>query len=471
MTHDIDESPRRTAPQAALSRSRRTEVRALLSIGLPLVGGQLAQIGMGVTDTLLIGRLGAAPLAASVLGQQLFFTLFLLGTGFAYAVMPLAAAAVGTGDVRGLRRSVRMGLWVVITYALVMLPVFWFAEDLFLFLRQDPSVARAGAGYAAWLQLAFLPALAVQVLRNYLSALNRARVFLLAMFAGFLANIPLAWALIHGAFGAPELGLNGAAVATGIVNMAILVILAVICARADGLRQHELFVRFHRPDWGAFRDVVRLGWPIGLTLLAEVLLFAGSGILMGWVGVVPLAAHGIALQLISVLFMIPLGLSGAATVRVGMAMGQGDLAGVRVAGETVLILTVVLALAAGLVCWLVPVFLIGLFLDHSSDDAAAILAYGVPLLAVAAGFALFDWLQVVAAGLLRGLKDTRVPMLIAIPGYALVGLPAAWALGFPLGLGGIGIWLGLALGLVLVASALTWRFLRREALGLTHHPA
>ncbi len=470
MTNLTNERPgaaRGFAPPDRLSLADwLTEMRALLSVSLPLVGGMLAQIGMGATDTLLIGRLGATPLASAVLGQQLFFVMFLIGLGMAYAVMPLAATAVGRGEPAGVRRSVRMGLWAVILFALLSTPVFVMAESLFLAMRQDPEVARAGAGYARILQVSLLPALIIQVLRNYLSALDRGRPFVIAMTAGLVLNLPLAYALIFGAWGAPALGLNGAAIATGIVNLGILVLLATVAARDEALRQYQLFRRFWRPDWPALLEVFRLGWPISLSLLAEVTLFAGSSILMGWVGVVPLAAHGIALQVISILFMIPLGLSGGATVRIGLAMGRNDQRGVRVAGLATLALTLGLALASATLCLTLPGPLIGLFLDRSREDAQAILDYGVPLMAVAAAFQVFDWLQVVSAGLLRGLKDTRVPMAVAVLCYSLVGVPAAYIIAFQIGVGGTGVWMGMALGLALAGPALTWRFMARERLGL-----
>ena len=248
-----------------------------------------------------------------------------------------------------------------------------------------------------------------------------------------------------------------ATLVTTIVMFAIMTVYAV--TRTD-LKQFEILNRIWQPDWQALGEVFKLGWPISLTLLAEVSLFSISSVMMGWLGVIPLAAHGIALQVISVIFMIPLGLTFAATVRVGRAVGRKDAIGLYRASVTVTILAVVIAIVAALLLILLPEPLIRLFLDKENPDAAAIIAIGVPLLAVAAFFQIADTLQVIAVGLLRGLKDTKIPMYMAVVSYLFFGVSAAYILGFPLDFAGVGVWSGLAVGLTIASVLLGSRFMK-----------
>lgn len=437
-------------------------VRATLALGLPLVGAQLAQMAINVTDTVMIGWLGPRQLAAAVLATQTFFLFWMFGVGLAQAVMPLAAAAEGRRDVRGVRRSVRMGLWVILAYsALAMIPL-WHTEAILLLLGQEPDVAALAGAFMRILQWSMFASLFVMVLRSYLSVLHRTHVVLWATVAGALLNAGFDYALIFGHFGAPRLGMFGAAIAslgTGLFTATLLVIYTL--QRAD-LRHYEVYVRFWRPDWPAFREVLRVGWPIGATILAEAGLFAASSVMMGWFGTVPLAAHGIALQLASIAFMIPLGLANAATIRVGLALGRRDQPGMKAAASAALGVAAAIAMCGAVLFWTMPETLIGLYLDRSHANAQQVLSVGVPLLGVAAAFQLVDALQVVGSGSLRGLKDTRVPMAIAVVSYWLIGMPAAYLLAFPLHWGGVGIWSGLACGLLAAAALMNWRFFRRQ---------
>jgi len=440
--------------------SWRGHILATFRLGLPLIGSQLATIGLGVTDTVMLGWLGAEPLAASVLGTQLFFVFFLTGSGLAQAVSPIVAMAAGEGDDVTLRRSVRMGLWAVFIFAALSMPILWFATPIFLAVGQEPVLSVLAGEYLQIAQWALIFGLAHSVLRSYLSAMELTAIVLWASIAGLVLNAVLDYVLIFGAFGVPQMGIRGAAVATLGVHVLILAILAVYAARHHVLRQLTLFQRFWRADWGMLREIIRLGWPISLTLLAEVSLFSLSSIMLGWIGTVELAAHGIALQIISVLFMIPLGLAFAATVRVGRAAGRRNPQDVWRAAVTVLGMAVLFALFSAVLLLVVPEALIRMFMDSDDPVLADVLAYGAPLLAVAAAFQLVDMLQVVAVALLRGLKDTRLPMMIAIVSYLGFGMITAYILGFQLDLGGVGVWSGLAAGLLLAAVLLLWRFVR-----------
>jgi MATE family multidrug resistance protein len=446
-------------------------VRATLNLALPLVGVQLAQIAMGVTDTVMIGWLGAAELAASVLATQAFFLLFIFGAGFAQAALPLAASAQGRGDLRGVRRSIRMGLWVLALYgAAVMLPL-WHIETILRALGQSPETATLAGAYTRVAQWSMLPALMLMGLRSYLTVVGLAWMVLAVTITGALCNGVLNYAFIFGRLGAPELGIVGAALATTLTNLVMVILLTGFCARARALRGYELFVRFWRADWPAFFEVIRLGWPIGATIIAEVGLFAASSVMMGWIGTIELAAHGIALQITSIAFMIPLGIANAATVRVGLTFGRDNHADLGRAANCALLLATLTAIASAALFWTWPDRLIGLYLDRASPTAGAVLTYAVPMLLVAAAFQIVDSLQVVGSGVLRGIRDTRTPMVIAVFSYWGIGMPVAYVLAFPLGRGGTGIWWGLAFGLATAALLLNARFLRRDRLGLLDAPA
>lgn len=446
--------------------SWRHHVVATIALGLPLVGAQLAQVAINTTDVVMLGRYGTIELAASVLATQSFFFFYIFGVGFTNAVMPLAATAHGRDDVTGVRRSVRMGLWVVTVYAAAAMVPLWHIEAILIAFGQDPVLAGMAGDYMHVAQWGLFPALYVMGLRSFLSAIGRAQMILWAALAGTLANGILDYAFIFGELGAPRLGLVGAAIASLGSNLLIFAILAWWALGAPALRPYEIFVRLWRADWPVFSRIVHLGLPISVTIIAEVGLFIAASLMMGWVGTLALAAHGIAIQLASIVFMIPLGLSQAATVRVGQALGRDDRLGLDRAAKTALAMAAAVGSAAALIFWVMPETLIGLFLD--SDDAMTdeVLAIAVPLLAVAAAFQVADGLQAIGAGVLRGLQDTRVPMVLAVFSYWVIGLGTAYGLGFLAGFGGVGIWSGLAVGLASAAVLLNWRFVRREAIGL-----
>ncbi len=445
--------------------------KATLALGLPLIGAQLAQMAINVTDTVMVGWLGATELAAAVLATQAFFLVFIFGSGFAIAVMPVAAQAHGRDDVRGVRRSVRMGMWVILIYsALVMVPL-WMTESLLLQLGQKPEIASLAGDYMRVAQWAMAPALLIMAFRSYLSALERAQIVLWATLVGTLANVFFNYVFIFGNLGAPKLGIVGAAVASLGTNVLTSIVLLLYCLWKEELKRYELMVRFWRPDWQAFFEVLKLGWPVSATILAEVALFAGASIMIGWIGTIELAAHGIALQLAGIAFMVPLGLSSAATVRVGNAYGRGDWFSLGRAGMVAILLVIVITLGLAVIFWTVPELLIGWYLDKNNPDAAAVLLHAVPLLAVAATFQLVDGLQAIGAGLLRGLKDTKIPMVFAVFSYWVIGMTTAYIFAFPLNMGATGVWWGLALGLAVAAVLMNWRYMRREKLGLVGEQA
>ncbi len=453
-------------PRAGNNNSWAAHARATLALGLPLAGAQLATSAIGVTDTLMMGWLGATTLAGGALAAQMHFVVWIFVSGFAFAVMPLAAQAQGAGNIAGMRRAVRMGLWVVtLLFCFAIIPL-WFIKDIMLAIGQKPVIADIVEQYMRIAMWSTLPLLWIFTLRSLLSAMEFARAILLTSIAMAILNALFNYSFMFGHFGAPAMGVRGAAVGTLLTQSVIFLGLLVYTFKKQEIREINLFARIWKPDWKDFFEIIRLGTPISTAILAEVSLFSGAAIMMGWIGIIPLAAHGIALQLASVAFMIPLGLSNGATVRVGKAYGRKDWLGLERAGISVIAISIAIAALTAIIFWMFPKPLISLFLDASLEDTAAVIAYAIPLVYVAATFQLVDAAQVVTTGVLRGMRDTKIPMYIAVASYWLVGMPMAYIFAFTLNLGGIGLWYGLALSLLIAAILLSTRFIRREHFGL-----
>jgi multidrug resistance protein, MATE family len=440
--------------------SKTTHARETFVLGLPLAGSSLAQMALHVSDVVMVGWYGVVPLAAVVLGASSFFIVFVVGSGFAKAVMPMVASALARGDETQVRRDTRMGLWLSIGYGIVVLPIFWWSGPILLGLGQDTEVSAVAQSYLRVVGFGLVPALCVTVLQSYLSALGRTQVVLLVTLAAVALNIAVNWVLIFGNWGFPELGAQGAAVATIATQAMSLIVLGVYAGLLPALRHFHLWQRFWRPDWQAMAQVWRIGVPIGLTGLAEGGMFQASALMMGWIGTVELAAHGIALEVAALTFMLHVGLSSAATIRIAGFDGLGDRSSLRRAARIAVVISLGVALASVALFLSFPKPIVALFLDMEKPESAEILAYGSVLLVVAALFQLADGMQVVALGLLRGVQDTRVPMWLAAISYWLIGIPCSYVLAFPLGYGGVGLWLGLVIGLVAAAASLMWRFWR-----------
>ncbi|WOI56768.1 MATE family efflux transporter [Palleronia sp. LCG004] len=436
-------------------------IRRVLVLGLPLIGSHVAQMSIQLTDTIMLGRYDVTVLAGQVLAGTMFFILLIIGSGFAFAVTPLVAEADARGDSAPVRRATRMALWLTGAFGVICLPLMLAADPLLRALGQEPTLADLARQYL-WIQSwSIFPALAVMVLKSTLAGVSRTQVVFWATVLAVIVNIACNYLLIFGNLGFPELGIRGAAIASLFSTLVSFAIIFVYSLRA--LADHRIFAKFWRPDGEALGQVFRLGWPIGITLLAEVGLFSASSVMMGWLGTIQLAAHGIALNIVSLIFMVHLGFANAATIRAGNAMGAGDGPLLRRGALVVTALSLSVAAAAIVLLLVWPETLVAGFLDRDDPDFSAVMTLGVSLLAAAALFQLVDAGQVLALGLLRGLQDTRVPMIHAVLSYWGVGLPAAYVLGFPMGYGGVGIWAGLAMGLAVAAVLMTARFLGRGA--------
>jgi len=444
------------------------EARATLALAWPLILTNVAQALIHATDVVLLGWAGPRTLAAGTLGINIYFAFLIFGMGLVTAAAPMLAREIGARrhSVRDVRRTVRQAMWAAAAVSAPIWLILWHTAPLLVALGQDPGLAADAQTLVRALQWGLLPYLLYLVLRAFVSALERPLWSLIAGVVAVLFNGVANYALIFGKFGLPALGLQGAGIGSACANLLMFLLLAAVVLLHRRFRRYALFGRLWRADWERFRLVWRLGLPIAITLALEITIFNAAVFLMGLIGTEALAAHAIAIQIASLSFMVPLGLAQAVTVRVGLAHGRGDRAGVGRAGWTSLALGVGFMGLMALVMMAMPGRLVGAFLDAADPANGPVIELAVSFLLVAAFFQIFDGAQVVGAGMLRGLHDTSVPMLYAAIGYWMIGLATALGLGFGLGWGGLGIWIGLAAGLGVVAVLIIARWTRRERLGL-----
>jgi MATE family multidrug resistance protein len=444
------------------------EIRAMLALAWPLVLTNVAQALINATDTVLLGWAGASTLAAGALGINLYFVPLVLGTGLIMAVSPVLAKEIGarSHSVRDVRRSVRQAMWLAAAFSIPAWILLWHAKVIFLLLGQNPLLAENAGRLLHALQWGLLPALWYLVLRSFVVALERPLWSMIVVAVTILLNAFLNYGLIFGKFGFPKLGLVGAGIGSSCANTVMFLGMVLVVSLNRRFRRYRLFGYFWQADWPRFRHLLRLGSPIAITLGFEVGIFNTAVFLMGLIGASSIAAHVVAIQIASLTFMVPLGLSQAATVRVGLAYGRRDREGIARGGWSALVLALGFMTTTALIMLLFPHALIRLFLDPADPQNAPVIPLALSFLFVAALFQIFDGAQVVGAGMLRGLHDTRVPMVFAGFGYWIVGLGTSVGLAFGLGWQGLGVWIGFVVALAVVAALMLSRWIRREPLGL-----
>jgi MATE family multidrug resistance protein len=444
----------------------REEIRATLALAWPLVLTNLAQTAMTATDVMILGRVGPATLAAGALGANLYFAPLIFGLGLMLATVPMMAREVGRrrNSVRDLRRTVRQGLWVAVLVALPIWALLWNGERILLAMGQEPALARDAGHYLRTLQWGLLPFFLYVVLRSFIASLERPGWATVVAFIGVVVNLVGNLVLVFGHLGFPEMGIVGSGLATSIANFSMFLGMVLVVTLDRRFRRYHLFGRFWRADWQRLRQLLWLGMPIAAMMAFETTLFNAAALMMGLIGASSLAAYAVVIQLCSVSFMIPLGINQAATVRVGIAYGSHDPQAIARAGWTSYAMGVGFMALSALVMMTLPRVLLGAFIDVDSPANAEVVALATGFLAVAALFQIVDGAQAVAAGMLRGLQDTTVPMIYAAFGYWGIGLPLGIALAFHFGFEGVGVWIGLCAGLAVVAVLLLARWLRRRRL-------
>ncbi len=438
--------------------SFRQETGATLRLATPLAAAAVAQMGMGLTDTILLGSLGRDALAAGGLGASLFFTTTAIMQSAMTGVGVLIAHARGSGHVARISPIFRAGTILALFAAVPVMAVLAFLEPILLALGEPAQLARDVGAYERILLLGAPASLFLATQRNYLAAINHPHVVMAVTLAALLLNGFLNYGLLHGAWGLPNMGYLGSATASAIALWIMAAATALIIRGQTAMRAH-LFAG--SIDWAIVREMFHMGWPIAATVAVELLLFAAGGLMIGVLGNTALAAHQVAISIASVTFMVPMAISQAVNVRIGFHLGALQPASARRAGLVAFMLGIGFMIMAAIMFLAVPRQLAFLFnLDPAVPSDAEVIAMVVGLLAVGAAFQVFDGAQVIAAGALRGYKDTRVPMVLAAFSYWGVGFPVAWVLGFHLGAGPPGVWWGLAIGLMTATALLGSRFWR-----------
>jgi MATE family multidrug resistance protein len=443
---------------AASGHHLATELVETLKLAAPMALTQLGQIAMMTTDLAFIGRLGDAAVGAAALAGTVYFVAFTIGMGLMSAVAPLAAQAFGARDPRMVRLSVRSGLWMGLLISLPIMIAPLRGEQILQALGQAAEPAHLAQQYLFGLVWGVAPALWFIAIRGFMGAVNRPQPILWITLAAIPLNALLVYLLIYGKFGAPPLGLFGAGLGTAIVNGCTFLVSLWIATRRKPFRRYHILARLWRIDWELMRQIAVIGAPISIALMLEWGLFSSAALLMGVISTTALAAHQIALQVTAVLFMIPLGISMAATVRVGQAFGAGDTEGVKRAGQVAIGLGIAISLALTVAVVALRFAIARLFLGESLPNIDATVALAGSLLLIGGTFFVTDGLQGIAAGALRGLNDTRVPLVFAAISYWGVGFCSAYVMAFHTPLGANGVWIGLSISSLVYATLLTWRF-------------
>jgi MATE family multidrug resistance protein len=444
---------------AASGHELAVELTETLRLAVPIALTQLGQIAMMTTDLVLIGRLGDESVAAAALAHTVFFISFTFGMGLVSAVAPLAAQAFGARNPRSVRRALRVGLWAALVISLPMMVLPLFGERILLTLGQAPAIADLAQRYLFGLAWGITPALWFLAIRGFMGAVNRPEPGLWITLAAIPANALLGYLLIYGELGLPQLGLLGAGIATTAINFAMFLAALWFVRERRPFRKYHVLGHIWRIDGPLMRQLIVIGAPISISFLLEYGLFAAAALLMGLISTTALAAHQIALQIAAILFMVPFGVGMAATVRVGHAVGRGDGPAVKRAGSVATSLGIVFMSAMTLAV-ILGRFAIARFFFGEAAESAGVVDLTATLLMVGATFFIADGIQTVVAGALRGMNDTRIPLLFAVISYWLIGFPAAYGLAFRMDLGAVGVWIGLSCGTAVYAVLLVLRFRR-----------
>lgn len=434
------------------------EVRALLVIGGPLMATQLTQMAMGFFDTVMMGRVGPVELAAVAVGTGLWHTLFLLALGILMALSPSVAHLQGAGRMAEIGPLVRQALWLALVLGLCSFLGLRYLDGVLYRVGVDAAIVPVARDYLRALSWGMFPIFAAMALRLFSEGVGRTQPVLLISLLGLAVNVVANYVLIFGHWGFPALGASGCGMATALGMGVMLIGMGSLVVWDHRYRIYGLFSRWDWPSWQMLRPLLILGLPIGIGLFMETAIFATVALLLGTLGAVAAAAHQVALNVAALTFMIPLGLSMATTIRVGHAMGRGDAGAARLSGWT----------GVGLGASFMAVMAVLILVGHRTiagfyTDDVEVAAVAAGLLQLAALFQISDGLQVGALGALRGLKDTRVPMMIIIVAYWLIAFPLAWQLGIRMGMGPAGPWIGLIVGLTVAALLLNARFWRLSA--------
>jgi multidrug resistance protein, MATE family len=446
----------------------KLEIIATFMLAWPIILSNLSNMLIGVTDVLLLGRLGKDELAASAIGVGFVITPLVFGIGIIQASSAIIAQELGARahSVRMVRRTVRASFWIAFLYSLPVMILLWFSGDLARMAGLNEKLSHDIGVFVRGLEFKLFPALIIIALRNFVVALHRPKWSMIISIFGVFANAFINSGLILGYWGFPKLGLMGAGIGSAIEAFISLFLFVLVILYDKKFRRYHLFGRFWRWDFTQLKQLFRLGLPIGMQIGFEVSVFSAAVFLMGYINTQSAAAHSIAIQIASLTFMVPMGIAQAATVRVGNAAGRKDNIAIGRAGWAAFYMGTGFMALMALLIYFFPRPLVLLFIANDLPDAEAVILIAIGFLKIAAIFQIADGAQVVGAGMLRGLHDNKWPMIFAFIGYWGIGIGLGAYLAFFAGFAGQGIWIGLAAGLGIVAILMVTRFANREKFAL-----
>ena len=435
------------------SQSLKIHFKDLLTLAIPVSIGQLGHIMLGVVDSFMVGKLGAEPLAAAALANGLFFLIMVFGIGMSHAITVLVSIAKGENSEQKCGVILRQGLIVNIVFGIILTVLTFIAAQVVIYLNQEENVAILTKSYLSILSLSILPFMLFQTYRQFVEGLSDTKTpMYLAIFAN-LVNILGNWILIFGNLGFPALGLEGAGFATLFTRSFMGIGMMMIVIKAKKYKKFDPSLNFKSLNKKVISKIVKIGFPSGLTYTLEVSAFAFAAIMIGWLGSAQLAAHQIAINLASISYMVVLGISAAATIKIGNAVGANNYQDAKLVGYSALFLGIIFMSCTGLLFIIFNKFLPSLYISDLE-----VIEFASTLLFIAALFQLSDGVQAVGLGILKGLKDVKIPMIITLFSYWIVALPVAYVLGFVFEFNIIGIWLGLFFGLTVAAVMFVFRF-------------
>lgn len=435
----------------------RKHIVSTFQLAYPVIIGQLGIIMMGVVDSLMVGKLGAAPLAAASLGNGMSFIILIIGIGVSLAITPLVAIAVGAGKYEDCGIYFRQSLLVNSILSIVIAMLIYFSSDLIKYFDQPEEVQRQAVSYMKIIGLSSVPLLLFQTYKQFIEGLSVMRPAMIITLLANLVNVFANWVLIFGNLGFPAMELNGAGWATFASRIFMAFALMIFVMNNKYFKQFDVFFHFKSINRPVIKKILALGLPSGFQYFFEVGAFSFAVVMVGWLGTKQQAAHQIAINLASISFMAVLGISVAGSIRVGNAVGMKDIAETRRAGFTASLLGASIMLFSGIIFVVFRNYLPTLYVNDPE-----VISYASSLLIIAALFQLSDGAQAVGIGILRGLTDVKIPTAITFIAYWIVGLPVGYLLGFTLNLQVQGIWIGLLLGLTTSAILLTLRFNSRS---------
>ena len=438
----------------------QTEIREFLKLAIPLASAQVAQAVTGFVDTVMMGWLGQDVLAAGGLAAMLFMAFMMTGVGIISGVSPLVAEAYGAQQVQRVGKVTRQGLWIALLLAIPGMIIIANLDGLMLRFGQVSTTATLADTYLNVMAWGLFPAIAFAVLRGCIVSLSEARPIMVIVVGATAFNVVGNYVLAFGKLGFPAMGITGLAIASTCAHWSMFLSLVGYMLWRKKLRQYALFQSLHHLDWPVISQLLWVGGPIGIAAILEYGQITAITLLMGALGTPILAAHQVVLQTIMVIFMVPLAMSYAATARVGQWFGQRDWPQVKQAALVSIGLAVTFMLITAIALLAYPQTIIGLYLDRSDPANASVVSIGVAIMTVAALGQILDGVQRTANGVLQGLQDTRIPMLLGTVAYWGVGLTTSYVLGFHTNLGGVGVWIGSYTGLATAAIAFVWRFWR-----------